>query len=170
MKKTATASPAPESREEMEEIVRDICKLQLDAASLSIDMEQEITCVRARYEGRITHAQERSKELLKLAEEWALANPLEFAGKKTVVMVHGVVGYRTGMPKLKTLRGWTWDRVLDILVKFWPDLVRTKNEPAKDLILMRRDEIGPERLRRMGLQVIQEESFFVEPHREQVPS
>ena len=164
MKKTATASPAPESREQMEEIVRDICKLQLDAASMSVDMEQEITNVRERYEGRIVAAQERSKELLKLAEEWALANPLEFAGKKTVVMVHGVVGYRTGMPKLKTLRGWTWDRVLDVLVKFWPELVRTKNEPAKDLILMRREELGPEQLKRMGVQVVQDESFFVEPH------
>lgn len=169
MKKTATAAPQPnppQTREEMEDLVRQLCELELLADQLETDLETEILNVRTRYQDRITRARSHIKQSLDLAEQWALANQHEFASKKSVAMVHGTVGWRTGQPTLKTLKGWTWDRVLNVLKVAFPEYVRTKEEVAKDTIRDQRDTIGEERLQRMGLQVVQAESFYVEPHAE----
>jgi phage host-nuclease inhibitor protein Gam len=103
---------------------------------------------------------------LDAAETWAGENAAEFAGKKSIVMVHGTVGYRTGKPRLKTLRGWTWDRVLGVLETAFPEYVRVKKTVDKERLLADQDKLGPDRMRRVGCTTVQDETFFVEPHRE----
>jgi len=173
MKKTAIAAPEPrppESREEMEDLVRDICAKEIQAAEMKNQMEAMIMAVRDRFEDQITACREDIKGKLELAEMWALANPDEFKGKKSVVMVHGTVGYRTGMPRLKTIRGYTWDRVLDLLRRVAPDYIRIKEEVAKDAIIAQAADIGPDLLKQVGVKVEQNEAFYVEPHKNEVPS
>lgn len=167
-KKTAAPAPgAPETREQMEALVADICRDEIRHEEIRLTMERELHAVRDRHEGELTTLGERIKSNLSLAEDWALAHHEEFATRKSIVMVHGTVGYRTGMPRLKTLRGWTWDRVLNVLKVAFPEFVRKREEPAKDLILERRDDLGADKLRRIGLEVVQVESFYVEPHRDE---
>jgi hypothetical protein len=82
-------------------------------------------------------------------------------------MVHGLVGFRTGTPKLKLLSGWTWEKVLEFIsVNQLMDLIRTKKEVDKELILANRDCIKPETLKQIGIKVVQDEAFFVEPKRD----
>jgi phage host-nuclease inhibitor protein Gam len=170
-KKLAIAAPdpiPPRDRAEMEDLVKFICEQEIFLDYLRNQMDVEMMEIRDRYENRITAAREEIKRMIELAEDWAIANPAEFAAKKSIAMVHGLVGFRTGMPKLKTLKGWTWDRVLNVLKVAFPEYVRTKDEVAKDLIIDQREVIGEERMRRMGVAVVQTESFYVEPHKEPV--
>ena len=93
---------------------------------------------------------------------------------------HGTIGFRTGTPKLKLLRGFTWISALPLVKEFLPDYVRQSEEVAKDKLLADRDAdvmtagdpLGPgtpmkEQMAKCGIQVVQEEAFFVEPKKEE---
>lgn len=54
-------------------------------------------------------------------------------------MAHGVIGFRTGTPKLKTLKGFTWASALQLVKEFLPGYVRQTEEIAKDKLLADRD-------------------------------
>lgn len=161
---------APKTRDEMEDLVREICELEIRADEIKVRMDEEVLRVRTRHQDDLTSLKGEIDEKLKLAEDWALANQNEFASRKSIVMIHGTVLYRTGTPKLKTLRGVTWAKVLERLRAAFPEYVRTEPEIAKDSIIADRDRLGPETLNRMGVEITQDETFAVEPHREEVAS
>ena len=47
--------------------------------------------------------------------------------------------FRSGTPKLKTRKGFTWQAVTELLKLHLPAYVRKVEEPAKDLLLTARD-------------------------------
>ena len=92
---------------------------------------------------------------------------------------HGVIGFRTGTPKLKTLKGFTWASALQLVKEFLPDYVRQTWDIAKDKLLADREScvqepgnpLGPgksmyEQMAKCGIQVVQDEAFYVEPKKE----
>jgi phage host-nuclease inhibitor protein Gam len=158
--------PAIETREEMEECVRRICLATIRLDELRADLDARLAAIRAGFEERIAATGEELKAQMVQAEEWAEAHRDEFAGKKSIAMVHGTVGFRTGMPRLATLKGWKWDAVLRVLREQHPEFVRTKAEVDKDLLLARRADLGDGALRDLGVEVKQDESFFVDPNRD----
>ena len=97
---------------------------------------------------------------------WAQANPGEFAaGRKSIELLSGVLGFRTGNPRLALLsRAWSWEKVLEAL-KTNPlraQCVRTKEEVDKDGLL-RQASGGDFDSGAFGVKVIQDETFFIEP-------
>jgi phage host-nuclease inhibitor protein Gam len=77
------------------------------------------------------------------------------------------IGFRTGTPKLKTLKGFTWGAVTNLLKEFLPAYVRTSEEPAKDKLLAdREDEVVSALFPKVGISVTQDETFYVEPKKE----
>ena len=83
-------------------------------------------------------------------------------------MAHGVIGFRTGTPKLKTLKGFTWASALQLVKEFLPDYVRQTWDIAKDKLLADRDtEAMFEKMAKCGIQVVQDETFYVEPKKEE---
>lgn len=81
---------------------------------------------------------------------------------------HGILGFRTGTPKLKTRKGFTWAAVLELLKEFNPAYIRTTDEVAKDKLLADRDnEQMPDLMQKVGVMVDQDETFFVEPKKEE---
>jgi hypothetical protein len=89
-----------------------------------------------------------------------------------------VIGFRTGTPKLKTLKGFTWASALQLVKEFLPGYVRKTEEVAKDKLLADRDmevkvkdgegevKLSHE-MARCGIQVVQDETFYVEPKKEE---
>lgn len=156
-----------ETREEMEATVERIARATIARDGLMAEMDHELTEIRARYEPQITAYGQELDAAMALAQRWAEANPAEFNGRKSIDMMHGVVGFRTGTPKLKLLSGWTWTKVLDVLkLNKVVEFVRTKEEVDKECILANRETISEDTLKRIGVKVVQDESFFVEPKRD----
>jgi len=103
-----------------------------------------------------------------IVQTYALENKEElFSKRKSVESAHGVFGFRTGTPKLKTLKGFTWPAVVNLCKEFLPDYVRTTYEVAKDKLLADRDK---EEVRNhfvdVGVMVAQDETFYLEPKKE----
>lgn len=83
-------------------------------------------------------------------------------------MTHGTIGFRTGTPKLKTLKGFTWASAVNLVKEFLPSFIRTSEEVAKDKLLADRDEEGmTEKMAKCGIQVVQDETFYVDPKKEE---
>jgi phage host-nuclease inhibitor protein Gam len=164
-KRVKLSGPSIQTREQMEACVGDICRLTIFMDQTKALMDQRLTEIRSEYEEQLAGADEKINQLMALARDWAESHQEAFGPRKSIDMMHGTVGFRTGQPTLKTATGWTWARVLEVLS---PCYIRTKQEPAKENILADRDILGADGLRKFGLRVDQSESFFVEPTRDQL--
>ena len=155
---------APKTREEMEQLVGDICALKIRERELKAQMDAEIKRVRDGYEKQLGGLSEDIAAKMPRALAWAEANEEDFGKLRSVEMLHGTIGWRTNTPSLKTRSGWTWDRVLErLLNNGLVTYYRTKQEVNKQAILADRDELGADGLRELGVRVVQEDEFFVEP-------
>jgi phage host-nuclease inhibitor protein Gam len=160
-------TPALKSRLDMERCVGELARLQIERDGLCVEMDERIIAIRAEYEARLNDLGLDIASEMTMAREWAEANPAEFGDLKSIEFTHGTAGWRTGMPKLKTLAKWTWDRVLEKLAALrMQDYIRTKQEVDKEKLLADREALA-EKLPLLGVQVVQDEAFFVQPKREE---
>lgn len=159
------------SRAEMEQLAGQIVELKIKQQQFTAEMDDRINSVRAQFAAQLALLDDNMETAMEAARAWAEANPVEFNGAKSLELTQAVMGYRTGQPQLKTLSGWTWDRVLEKLKSLGAgaaQFVRTKAEIDKQGLLASRETLGPGMLREIGVRVVQEETFFVEPKLTQV--
>ena len=133
-------------------------------------MDVEITRIREKYQDDLAKLQETKDKSFEAMQVFATENKDELlAKKKSLDMVHGVLGFRTGTPKLKTRKGFTWGAVTNLLKEFLPGYVRVSEEPAKDRLLSDREipEVAG-LFPKVGIFVDQDEAFFVEPKKEEL--
>lgn len=156
------------STEEMETAFTEFATCDAKLQKINATMDVEITRIREKYADQITALGERKDKAFDIIQAFALANKEDlFSKKKSMETVHGSLGFRTGTPKLKLLKGFTWGAVTNMLKEFLPAYVRVSEEPAKDKLLADRDnEEVAQYLPKVGITVIQEETFFVEPKKE----
>ena len=177
-------------------IVREVTREQADAAfAVYVKSEAEIEKIQAEIELQCARIREKRadrlsvlgierEEAFSVLQGYAMGHPDLFAKKKSLEMAHGVIGFRTGTPKLKTLKGFTWASALELVRCFLPSgYVRTTEEIAKDRLLADRDlsevEVLCDRdgvssrvsmrdaMARCGIQVVQDESFYAEGKKEE---
>ncbi len=136
---------------------------------ITAKMDQEITRIREKYQDEVTKLQEKKDEAFEAMQTFAMENRELFSKKKSIEMLHGVFGFRTGTPKLKTRKGFTWNAVTNLLKEFLPTYVRVSEEPAKDKLLSDREipEVA-DLFPKVGILVDQDEVFYVEPKKEEV--
>lgn len=155
-----------------------------DAQIQKINAEIELQCakIREKYADKLTVLTTEKDAAFDTLQSFATENQAElFTKKKSLDMAHGTIGFRTGTPKLKTLKGFTWESAKTLVKKFLPDYIRTSEEIAKDKLLADRDgnvrmecsdSTTPEdvtlksAMAECGIQVIQDETFYVEPKKE----
>lgn len=156
------------SREQAEQAFADFAAADAKCQNLTSKMDIEITRIREKYADRLAELDARKSEAFDLMQAYALENKDElFSKRKSVESAHGVFGFRTGTPKLKNLKGFTWAAVTNLVKELLPSYIRTSEELAKDKLLADRDvpEVAGY-FPKIGVQVVQEETFYVEPKKE----
>ena len=128
-------------------------------------MNNEITAIKEKHEPKINTLQEQKDEAFEIMQVYAEASPELFTAKKSVEWVHGKFGFRTGQPKLATRKGFKWPAVFELVKNKWSTYIRTKEELDKEKLMADRAALD---LKAVGLEVIQDETFFMEPNLEQV--
>lgn len=154
------------TRARAEELLGEIATLTIETREQKNALDRELASAREKYEAPLVALGRRIEEKTALLESWAAANPAEFPkNRKSIELLHGSLGYRTGMPKLKTLPKWTWDRVLETLRTLAAQFIRSKEEVNKEGILAAiiDGSLDASSARQLGVLMLQEESFFVEP-------
>lgn len=156
------------SREQAEEAFAAYAHADARQQQLTAKMDVEITRIREKFQDALNELQELKDNAFDIMQSFGMENKeILFVKKKSLEMVHGIVGFRIGTPKLKTRKGFTWGAVTNLLKEFLPTYVRISEEPAKDKLISDRDqpEVN-EALVKCGIYVDQDETFYVEPKKE----
>jgi len=164
--------PQTLTRARAEELLGEVATLTLERNAQKIEMDRALTTIRERYEVSLAALSRQLEEKSTLLEMWAGDNRAEFPkGRKSIDLVHGTVGYRTGTPKLKTLARKTWEAILATIKGVGLNgYVRVKEEVDKEAILadFAQGLMTEETLKPLGVKVAQDETFFVEPKLERL--
>ena len=156
------------TREAADEAFANYAKADAQSAKITADIELQCAKIREKYANKLAELEGEKEKAFDTLQAYATENQAElFSKKKSLEMAHGVIGFRTGTPKLKTLKGFTWASALQLVKEFLPGYVRQTEEIAKDKLLADRDteEMAPQ-MAKCGIQVAQDETFYVEPKKE----
>ena len=154
--------------EEMELAFADYARADARTQKINATIDLEVVKIREKYADELGKLSETKEKAFDKLQTYAMENKELFVKKKSLDTIYGVLGFRTGTPKLKTLKGYTWASVTQLLKEFLPKYVRTIEEPNKDRLLADRDD--PETTAfypKVGIAVVQDESFYVEPKKEE---
>ena len=156
------------TREQMEDAFGRYASADAEAQSINAAMDKQFVAIREKHADRLAELEQEKTEAFELMQVFATENREElFSKRKSMETTHGTLGFRTGQPKLKTKKGFTWAAVLELLKKFGQDYIRTVEEPAKDKLLANReDEDCQQLMEDCGILVAQDETFYVEPKKE----
>ena len=156
------------TRDEAERAFSEFASADAKVQSITAKMDQEMTKIRDKYASELAELEETKNRNFDIVQTYATENKEElFSKRKSVESIHGVFGFRTGTPKLKTLKGFTWPAVVKLCEEFLPNYIRTTYEVAKDKLLADRDQEEVNGLfEKVGIQVVQDETFYLEPKKE----
>ena len=156
------------TREEMETAFGAYAVADARLEKINATIDEACTKLREKYADEISLLNDVKDRNFDVMQSYALEQKdVLFAKKKSLESVHGVLGFRTGNPKLKTLKGFTWGAVVSLLKMFLPNYVRVTEDAAKDRLLADRDVKEVASLfPKVGITVVQEESFYVEPKKQ----
>ncbi len=173
------------SREAADEAFATYAKSDAQIQKINAEIELQCAKIREKYADKLAVLGAERDNAFDVLQSFATENQAElFVKKKSLDMAHGTIGFRTGTPKLKTLKGFTWASALTLVKKFLPmTYIRQSEDIAKDKLLADREleEVEvydtptgdprtvkmPEAMAVCGIQVVQEETFYVEPKKEE---
>jgi phage host-nuclease inhibitor protein Gam len=169
IKETITA---PATRAEAEALMNEIALTVNNQRKLTAQMDATILAVREKYAESLSLCEDGVKLGMERMKLWALQNEREFGHAKSVQFAAGTIGFRTGMPEVALLnRQWTWKKALEAVEAFLPAFIRKKPEIDKEAIVAQREDAKVKAaLPRVGLAVVQYETFYVDPKLETVQS
>ena len=160
------------TREEAEVVLHDIAIAVNARRKVAADMDAEILVVKNLWQPHLTKLEEQIAADTGRLADFAENHPEVFPkDRKSAQWVAGKFGFRTDTPSLAPAgRAFTWAKILAVILsKRLRKFVRTKIEVDKDAILARcgtkekptKFQTGT--LPLLGLKLVQEEKFFVEP-------
>jgi len=142
------------------------CNTQLKL--IESKMEEEKQQIDNRFLNEINQLKETMDEQVRLLQVYGQQYKDSWKGK-SLGLIHGKIGFRTGNPKLIKDRKFTWDGVTELLKKAFPSFVRTSYEINKEALIAFRDEKDFEKVRESCyVDVVQDESFYVEADAEEL--
>jgi len=157
--------PVLQSRDAAEQCLGELAKLTIAKMGVEAKLNEELKAVRDRYQQDLTDLGEDADVEFKMLKEWAEAHPEEFAEKKSLDMTHGVLGFRTGTPAVRFLRGVSEDEAIALIKQDprWDRYLRMVTEINKAAVIEDRDALETAGLAAFGLKITQSETFYVEP-------
>lgn len=132
-------------------------------------MDEQIIKIREKYQDELTRLSDQKKTDFEVVYTYCDENGNLFEKRKSFDTPHGVVGFRTGTPKLKPIKGFTFAASLNLAKLNLPNYVRVKEEINKEGLLLDRDKADVKiALPSIGLEVVQDETFFIDLKKEDV--
>ena len=159
-KKTFTNVTLEEAQQASNEFATGYNRLE----KIEAKMNEEINKVKAKYQDDVTELKDQLSEPNSVLEAFAKEQKDNWGKKKSVELLHTIVGFRTGTPKVAKDKKFTWDAVLELMKKnrIFKTFIRTTEEINKESILAEKDEKILQSLKEeCYIEVDQDEKFFV---------
>jgi len=131
---------------------------------IEAQMNERINNIRDQFQEEIIQLAQEKERQMDVLEIYAKEQKDTWGRRKSLDLLHSVIGFRTGTPKVTKDRKFSWDDVLDMVKEKFPALVRVKCELDKEAIIaMREEEQFQDLAKTCFIDVVQDETFFVEP-------
>jgi phage host-nuclease inhibitor protein Gam len=139
-------------------------------SKLEAEMNAEINEVKSKYQDDITELMEALEDPTETLQVYATEQRANWGKKKSVQLLHTVIGFRSGNPKVDKKKSFTWDAITILVKKCLPEFVRTKDELNKEAILaLKPTDKKLEKLKdQCFISIGQDETFYVEAKKEEV--
>lgn len=162
----------PLNAKEAETVLTAYAMAHAKREQINAEMDEKITEIREKYSLELQNKTEIVNDNFKKLQMFYEVKPELFKTRKSIETPHGLIGFRTGTPKLKTKKGYTWATVLKLLEsKKATKFLREKIEVAKDIMLATRNEPATISLMEdVGAEVVQDDTFFIDLKKEEVKS
>lgn len=134
-------------------------------------MNEELNKVKAKYADDITELVDRLEEPQEILEVYAKEQKKNWGKKKSLELLHCIVGFRTGTPKVVKDKGFSWEAVLQLLKKnvLFENFIRKTEEVNKENILAEKNESVLKKLKDLCyITVDQDEKFFIDTKKEEL--
>jgi phage host-nuclease inhibitor protein Gam len=130
---------------------------------IEAQMNERINSIKDEYANEIIQLSREKEKQFEMLEVYAKEQKDNWGRRKSLDLLHSVIGFRTGTPRVTKDKMLTWDDVLDMVKEKFPSLVRVKCELDKEAIIaMREDAVFHELQKTCYVDVVQNETFFVE--------
>lgn len=160
LKTEALNQDVPQTRDEANEAVAEIGRLQRDRTRIEADMNADLASVRAQYEGKAKPLGEQITQLTRGVHVWAEANRDALTGNgrtKTVKLASGEISWRMRPPSV-AVRGMA--AVIEALKALkLKRFIRVREELDKEAVLADPDAVGSVK----GISITQREDFVIKP-------
>lgn len=158
-------------REGLENALGDYSKVTIQLTRKALELDAKINLLRKQYEVELTEMTEQCEAMFEDIQAWATLNQAEFETRKSLELIHGIIGFRTCPASVKQVGGVKVEHTIDMM-KANPNYeayLRTKTELDKDSILgaygLKKEGLLAD-LAAVGLKIEQKENFFVELKKE----
>ena len=161
--------PANVSRELADAEFAKYAKADAKQQKIKAEMDLKMAKIREANANELASLDEEKDAALVIVQAFAMQNREElFSKKKSMEMANGTIGFRTATPALKPLKGFTWASIAKLVKVSLPSYIRTIEEVDKQSLLADREvEEVATKLKQVGVQVVQDEAFFIEPKKEE---
>lgn len=139
-----------------------IARKGVELDTLQAAKEAALQQVLTDHDPKISEVTKEIDQLTMRAEQWASLRreKLFQKGKKSASTALTIYGYRLGNPSLKPAKGWNWNKITSLLKSTHRKAyLVTKTTPDKEAIRL---HVKPHKLAMLGMEIKQEETFFVE--------
>lgn len=156
------------SRKEAESVIQEYAEATSEMKGIEADLELKIQKIREQDAGKLLVLKTKQSEAMDKLQYFAEFNKQEyFEKKKSMELSHGVIGFRIGTPKVKAFKTTLAKAFEAVRLAKMKSLIRIKEELDKDKIInSRKDDVLMSKLKAIGLEVVQDETFFVEAKEE----
>jgi phage host-nuclease inhibitor protein Gam len=142
-------------------------------SKIEADINKQVDAIRAKYQEEITTLTEGIKEPMNILQAYASEQQQSWGKKKSMELLHCVIGFRTGNLQVEKPSKLTWVVILELLKKnsrSFKKFIRVKAEINKEAILAEKDnaKLLAKLKEKCSLTIGQEESFYVEAKAEQI--
>lgn len=152
-----------ENADAFRENINDIAKLQVKMREIQVRRDKSIQRIQDKCDPLIKEAENEIQRLLKQAERYADSNRTDIFERdlRTAETELASFGFRFGTPKLKQLKGWSVEKIVDaIKAKGWAKrFLKTSPTIRKTEI---KNQLDAEQLSSIGYEKVSEECFWVE--------
>jgi phage host-nuclease inhibitor protein Gam len=132
-------------------------------SSIEAQMNERINSIKDEFQDEIIYLIREKEKQFEVLEMYAKEQKDNWGKRKSLDLLHSIIGFRTGTPKVTKDKKFSWEGVLELVKEKFPSLVRVKCELDKEAIIsMREDKEFLNLQKACYVDVVQEETFFVE--------
>lgn len=151
------------TKKEMEQLMADYARLESRREALQQQFQEEKQRLKEKYEAELQELDEQIEQQADQLQHYAETHYAQFTKHRSLANPYGAIGFRLCPPKVRLAEEADPEESLNKLTELKPEFVLVKKKLNKSEILKHRDEAQTvEILRSCGLEIVQDEAFFIE--------